>query len=376
MISNYVVVIVTSSRWDEPPRIRHQLARQFARFCRVVYVQTPSEWRTKARTTIERVERNIDWVRLRNPQRLPRRLPLHIGALKRRLNVAMLREIEAALGDVPPSRRIVVNFEYSFDEVLDRSWSALGIYICNDDFAFFASGWLGRLRVRAAESVTARKARICYSVSGELRDRLLENNADSRVLLPGHDLDLTRPYPTIRREGSIRAGFMGYLDARLDYLALESVAERGIEVNLIGPVVTASKAFVRLSRHPNVSLIPPRVGRELQEILESLDVLLLPYHASHYSGLSVVAAPNKLFTYIASGKPVVAMGMPGLIPFPPGVVYFGESSVDLPDAIVRAWTEDSESLQWLRRQLAAENTWDRRGDELRADIETILAEPS
>ena len=245
LVSNYVVVIVTSSRWDEPPRIRHQLARQFARFCRVVYVQTPSNWRTKLETTIERVERNIDWVRLGNPQQLPRRLPLYIGILKRRLNNAMIRELDSAIEDVPPSRRIVVNFEYSFDELFDRDWSALGIYVCNDDYAFFASGWFGRLRVRLAERVTARKARVCYSVSGELRDRLLQSNPDSRVLLPGHDLDLARPYPAIRREGPIRVGFMGYLDARLDYQALERVAEAGMKVHLIGPVATASNAFVR-----------------------------------------------------------------------------------------------------------------------------------
>ena len=114
----------------------------------------------------------------------------------------------------------------------------------------------------------------------------------------------------------------------------------------------------------------------MQEALETLDVLLLPYHAGHYSGLSIVAAPNKLFAYIASGRPVVAMGMPRLIPLPPGVVYSADSSDDLVEVIERAWNEDSESLQRLRRELAAENTWDRRGDELRGDIETILAETS
>ena len=79
------MVVVTQSPWFEPPRIRHQVARQMARFTRVLFVETPTDWRQRTTTTLEEVAPNITRCRLGNPYRIPLRLQLYLDPLRERV---------------------------------------------------------------------------------------------------------------------------------------------------------------------------------------------------------------------------------------------------------------------------------------------------
>ena len=81
----------------------------------------------------------------------------------------------------------------------------------------------------------------------------------------------------------------------------------------------------------------PRVGTELQDILLDADVLLLPYLATRSSGMLAASAPNKLYTYLAVAKPIVATDLPALVQMGEGVLYRVRSEDEFIAAIRRAF---------------------------------------
>ena len=83
-------------------------------------------------------------------------------------------------------------------------------------------------------------------------------------------------------------------------------------------------------------------------------------------------APNKLYTYLAAGKPIVSSDLPALISMDEGLLYRVTSAEGFIAAIRRAFAEDSDVLREKRLAIARENTWDSRGDELRAILENEL----
>jgi hypothetical protein len=56
--------------------------------------------------------------------------------------------------------------------------------------------------------------------------------------------------------------------------------------------------------------------------------------------------------------------MPHYIQMPRGVIYKAKTAQEFIEKIYHSYNEDSTELIQLRLKIAAENTWDKRGDEL------------
>lgn len=368
----HTVVVVTRSNWFEPPRIRHQVARQMARFTRVLFVETPTDWRRLTDTTVEEVALNVVRCRLGNKCRIPRRLQFYSDPLWRLLNRHLLRELFGVPADYLGKQPVLVNFNYDFEEGMRNRRFGATIYYCNDDFSTWAPNALARRSIDRRERATAMAADRCLTVSRPLCAKLARWNPQTQMMLPGHDFPERRPAK--RRDGPIRVAFMGYLDGRIHYDWLKAVAqERDMEVLLIGPVVRRTDAILELLALPSVTAYGPRVGAELQKLLLDADVLTLPYLATPSSGMLAVTAPNKLYTYLAVGKPVVASNLPALVSMDDGLLYRAASLEEFVTVVRRAFNEDNDALREKRLAIARENTWDARGDELRVVIEGALA---
>lgn len=370
-LADHNVVVISESNWFEPPRIRHQVARQMARFTRVVFVEIPSDWRQSSPSGIELVAPNIYRCRLGNPHRLPRRLHLYAGPLRERLNRRHLSDLIATAGELLGDAPVLINFNYDFAEAMRSRLFGVAIYYCNDEFTTWAPGQLARKIIVRRERATAAAADGCLTVSVPLTEKILRWNANTRTLLPGHELEERLPGP--RRPGPIRVAFMGYLNSRIHYDWLAHAAQQDdIEVHMIGPVVEANAAARSLLASPSVVAHGPRVGRELQDILLDADVLVLPYVVSAASGMLAATAPNKLYTYLAVAKPIVASALPALLSLDEGLLYRASSATDFVSQVRRAFAEDNDAFRQNRLKLGRDNRWDRRGDELRDFIETLL----
>lgn len=115
-----------------------------------------------------------------------------------------------------------------------------------------------------------------------------------------------------------RAGYVGRLDERIDWEALEAAARAHPSVSFLfvgsrEPSVRA--AWDRLAALPNVRSLGTVSHRRLAGVLAGLDVCLLPHRVTP---LTDSMDPLKLYVYLAAGKPVAALGArvdPSLLPW-------------------------------------------------------------
>jgi glycosyltransferase involved in cell wall biosynthesis len=102
------------------------------------------------------------------------------------------------------------------------------------------------------------------------------------------------------------AVYVGAMDAWFDFKLIQDAAEQlpHISFVLIGP---DHRARHRLVPRPNLHLLGRRPYAELPAYLHHADVGLIPFDVVGHAGLVQTIHPLKLYEYMASGLPVVAM---------------------------------------------------------------------
>ena len=129
------VVITTWSKWYEPPRIRHQLARQLARFYRVLFVEIPiGREETPQNNLMEQVGDNLYCYRLVKHPRLPFTTELYLPPIHSRVQLNYLQQLREILEEMGRNRLLLFNFNYNFTATMQSDIFDLKVYICNDDF--------------------------------------------------------------------------------------------------------------------------------------------------------------------------------------------------------------------------------------------------
>lgn len=366
------VVIVTRTRWHEPPRIRHQVARHLSRFHQVIFVETPLTWRNKYDTEVAEVEPDIYRCTLSNRATLPVKIQHYVPFVHGFVERFLMRELKKILNGVWQRPLILFNFDYDAIAVMQVSLFSLKVYFCNDDFPAAVSNALSRFIVGLRERKVAAAADLCLAVHNVLVEKLLGVNENSRLFLPGHDFRVAlsqanRP----KGPGRIKVAFMGYIDSRLEYRWLAHLLrQRDMELHLVGPVEKSgeTEAFMALD---GFCLHEPKFGDDLQDFLETMDVLVIPYKTS-MKNVQAVTASNKLFSYIAAGKPVVISDMPRYLELGAGIIYRARTEQAFVEQIRIAYRDDGMHLRKDRQKIAAEYTWGKRGLELKEIIDHSL----
>jgi glycosyltransferase involved in cell wall biosynthesis len=106
------------------------------------------------------------------------------------------------------------------------------------------------------------------------------------------------------------------------------------------------------------------VGKALQVKLQEADVFVMPYDIRQ-PPVSAITAPNKLFQYLACGRPVVCSNLPSLIELPEKFIYRAADAKQFVAAVERAFAEDDSAAALDRLEYASRNTWALRGEALR-----------
>jgi hypothetical protein len=365
------IVITTVSNWCEVPRIRHQVAMQMSRFYKVLYVETPTQWKSWHNTKIEKVEKNITRCTLANHFTLPNKINQYVPFLKDHYEKYLLKNIYKILNNYKDTDFILINFNYDFLQVMRQDIFHLKIYFCNDEFPDRINNKIRKTQLIKREREVAVNADLCLGVSYFLVSKLKRYNNNSYLFLPGHEFNINREKKQVRN-GKIKIAFMGYINSRIKFDWLEYASlQKEIEVHLIGPIENNYKTKANVYIKNNLlKLHKPKFGQELQNFLESMDVLVMPY--SGFSNPEVITASNKLFSYIAVGKPVVSFNFPNLIKFDYGIIYLADSKESFINQIRKAYIEDSDELRKKRFAIAEKNSWEKRGNELKALIDENL----
>jgi glycosyltransferase involved in cell wall biosynthesis len=358
------VVVTSITPWHEPPRIRHQVARQLARFYNVLYVELPFN-PGYSELELETINTNIIIYRPKKISKFIAKLKIYIPFVHNILDGLTVGLIEKTLNRIGYSSAILANFHPDFSKIYFSDQMKLKIYFCNDPFHVFNKSNILNEQLKSRESIVISKSDIVFAVSIKLLDYVKEFNNNAFLLLPGVETISQNNYSVTKlkpKSGIIKVAYMGYINERLELDWFHELLKNNkIELVLIGPVSNCFNMEL-IMKYKNLILKNSLEGDELMRELMCQDVLVMPYKAS--SAFSQFSwAPNKLFQYIAAGKPVVSSNI-NLLPLPDKFLYKAQSPLQFVFEVIRAYEDDSSELVVARKNYAAMNSWNVRGDEL------------
>lgn len=168
-------------------------------------------------------------------------------------------------------------------------------------------------------------------------------------------------------------GFVGVIHHWIDLDLIEYLAKKrpGWSLAMIGPV-GAGVSVEHLQSLPNVYFFGRRDKEALPGYMKAFDVCLNPFRKNE---LTDRVNPLKLYEYLASGKPVVSVDMPGVMDFRDIIEIAGDYEGFL-QGVERALELEDDVRKSRRLKAAGENSWENRVEEMLEIIDkTILRKP-
>lgn len=349
------IIVNTITAWDEPPRARHQFTRAAARMFKVAFVTRNkvgwfwiNTYEGAENTLVVEPYFPIDY-------RFRYRLPV--------INEWYQNWLYRRLRKMFPDAN-VVNFDCTATR-LKKYFSSI-IYYCNDEFtgnSKYQSALVDMYLARS-ERKMASAALFCVTTSHFLTQKLKRINPKTFEIPLGVSIEgerITEP-KLIKSNDTIVVGLMGVINERqYSYEAVNLLLRhKRFRLVIIGPVTR--EYLDRLENLDQSSVKGMLKGEELFKALASLDVGLALYNLDY---VNPGGTPNKVWQYLAVGKPAVISDLPNLkhMKFPDHSVYVTKSNEDLVELIERAYSENTSERMKTRIDFAYSNTWDHRLNE-------------
>ena len=216
---------------------------------------------------------------------------------------------------------------------------------------------------------------VVFAVSEHYR-KLLAAETRVPVITLGNGVELdhfapARPAPDDLRDlPRPRIGYFGLLSHFLDFDALEALrrARGGGTLVLVGPGSPATEARVRaLAAREGVVVLGPRPYEQAPAYMQAFDLGVIPFRARdpYVQGIN----PNKVYQYLAAGRPVVTTPLLDLPPTAP-VLQFATDPAGFATAIGKAmeFSRDPGAC----RSLARPFDWSTLAHRMVAEIESRI----
>ena len=263
-------------------------------------------------------------------------------------------------------------------ELLLRSRRLAVVADIFDDFAgFFEGNPRMQARLLAAEEATARGVDVLLTSAARLEQRLaawnpntvLARNGVSDRFVDAGVASLARGRRGDRRTVVV---YQGAFAEWFDFDLLEAVIDRlpDVEFRLMGRVFPGVGARMeRLAARPNVRNLGILAHEALPAELAAADVGIIPFRIND---LTLATDPIKLYEYLGAGLPVVSTPMPEVVAREADGRVRAAPDAERFAAEIRALAAArwDETAARARIDLARDNTWDRRFDQVN---ETIVA---
>jgi hypothetical protein len=304
-------VVLTKTRWTEPPRLRHQVARLLANGGHdVLFVEKPTIGRP---SPARRPAQHVTVVGHRELLHHKLRLTSPLQSLN--ASVTGRSIVEALRGaDTPVDDAVVVNFNYDYwflRRIFPRN---VIVTVINDDFV--SRGVFGITRhLRRALARTCAISDHVLTVSTQLQEDLAPYAA-AELFLPWADRPYILPPAGLSRNTLL---FWGFINRRLDFPLVESLADRlvaqrpDLKLLFVGPVEQGVEAKLDVLRsRPNVAI---QAAAPLDDLpLDSVCASIVPYLSA--PDLDVCLIPNKALQLFARGIPLLVSGLPRIMKAP------------------------------------------------------------
>lgn len=378
-------VVVAATRWEEPPRMRHDVVGQLKRFSNVLYIEYfPTGEKSAQHGKLKSMDDRLMVYQISEQYRKHPRLYANVPWIHASVNRKYAQEVGLLADQVAPANgcKLLFNFVHDFPEIVsavNKKWSC---YICVDEFPGMQrrnykrniiKAKFQKLYQQALENRLAETVDLVLTPHTAIRDKLKKYSRRVEMFYHAHSIPDERAIPQQRSDGRIHAGFAGFVNYRImiDWL-IHLVKDPRFVLHLIGPQVDMSTDA--LMSVGEVRCHEPVYGDEFVKTLREMDVLLMPYDPEIIECQSLTTN-SKTFQCIASGRPLVISDLPNYIRMPEGVIYKAKDAEDFRLKVLKAATDDCDELQTMRRRIASENTWSKRGDQLWGYVSHLMPVP-
>jgi teichuronic acid biosynthesis glycosyltransferase TuaH len=169
-------------------------------------------------------------------------------------------------------------------------------------------------------------------------------------------------------------GYFGNIERRINYDLVRELINNNPDKSFvfIGPV---DKYYIKEEDYkaPNLYLKGAVPYEQMPAVLKGFDVAIIPFKKDEVSNNIF---PLKLFEYLGSGRPVVSTDFnPDLKDFTLDTVAYCKTADEFSDAIHEC-LNDTEVFKQKRLEIAAENTWEHRINEIKDLLKTNLEKKS
>lgn len=343
-------VILTRTRWKEIPRARHQVAQALQKHGDIIFIESNNfGW-----PSIE--EKKIETNLLLFTQSFP-------ISSKLRFRLPFINELYQMLVLFHLKKRninnsYVINFDHTF-WLLPFFFKAT-IYYCNDNHIRKNGNKAINKYFKFTEMIVSKKAKFTVSTSQSLQNKLVKFNKAS------YFIPLGGPTPILKKvnyaTNKIKLALIGFIDSnRIDMNVLSNIINIGsIELHIWGKVEKHSLDEYLL--HDNIFIHPIKVGSQLLLELQNCSVGIAPYVKKN---INSGGTPNKLWQYLAAGLPVVVTELhSNSFSCPNHVLVSKQDNSDFINLVQKASKMDTTELLLERFELAKQNTWEKRIEEL------------
>jgi glycosyltransferase involved in cell wall biosynthesis len=224
-----------------------------------------------------------------------------------------------------------------------------------DDLASFARAPAG---LREREDDLLERASLVFAGGRTLFERCRPFGDKARLYPSGVDFERFARTPDVRPHAIYAhlerpvCGYVGVIDERIDFGVVRAVAERALEVVLVGPVMKLEG--VALPRRENVHFTGQMPYDDLPSLLAGFDVALMPFALGE---ATASISPTKTPEYLAAGKPVVTTAVPDVVASYAEIVYVADDPESFADCCVAALEPDADRRE-RGREAARTMDWD------------------
>ncbi len=395
VMQNRDIVVVGQQAWDVPIGSNcKDIALEFSKYNRVLYINTPLDRRTKFQ------QQNTDFVKnrlavikgLRNgfvqinenfwvytPNVVLEsinfvKITIVFRWLNRINNNRFAGAIARALATLNFKDFILFNDSDMFRSyhLKDLLKPSLSIYYSRDNM--LATAYWGH-HGKFLEPELIHKSDLAVANSTYLAQYCERHNPNSFYVGQGCDFNLFDNDAAIEIPAdlmTIKRPILGYvgalLAARLDEDILLYIAKERPDWNLVlvGP---EDEAFQKSTLHqlPNVHFLGAKKQENLSSYIKNFDICLNP---QALNPLTIGNYPRKIDEYLAMGKPTIATRTETMEVFA-DYVYLAETKEDYLPLAELALRENSIELERGRIQFAKEHTWEKSVEEIYKAIKKV-----